>query len=117
MDDSVGLPTDSGASDRPRRAVPRYGLVATAEIIDPVSGVRMSGRLSEISHGGCYVDLLNTLPPQTEVRVRVTRDQGSFEASGRIVYVLERMGMGVAFADVAADQMKILESWLAELNS
>jgi hypothetical protein len=111
MHDSPGTP--SGAD---RRTVPRYSLVATAEIVDPASGVRMSGRISEISRKGCYVDLLNTLPKNTMVKVRISRDRGSFESPGKIVYVQEGMGMGLAFLEPPPDQLKILESWLTELN-
>jgi PilZ domain len=116
-DDCVGLPSDPSDSGRPRRAVPRYNLIATAELVDTSSDVRMSGRLSEISARGCFLDVLNTWPPQTDVRVRVTRDQGTFECAGKVIYALEMMGMGVAFLDPPPDQVKILESWLAELNS
>jgi len=116
MDDSQKAPTASPVSHAERRTVPRYGLVATAEILDPASGVRMSGRISEISRKGCYVDLLNTLPKKTMVRVRISRDRGSFESSGKIVYVQEGMGMGIAFLDPLPGQLKILDSWLAELT-
>jgi PilZ domain len=100
-----------------RRLVPRYTFIAAAEIIEPASGVRMAGRISEISRKGCYVDLLNTLPTGTPVEVRISRDQGVFAATGKIIYSQDGMGMGVAFADVPADQLKILDSWLAELQS
>jgi len=76
----------------------------------------MSGRISEISRKGCYVDLLNTLPKNTMVKVRISRDRGSFESPGKIVYVQEGMGMGLAFLEPPPDQLKILESWLTELN-
>ena len=115
MSDSVNPSAESDASYRERRAVPRYGLIAVAEIIDPVSGIRMSGRISEIGRGGCYVDLLNTLPQHTKILVRATREQGTFESPGVILYVLERMGMGIGFRDTPDDQLKTLDSWLAEL--
>jgi len=110
-------PIDFGKPDRERRSVPRYSLIATAEIVDPASDVRISGRISEISRNGCYVDILNTLPPSTVIQVRVSRDKGTFSSPGKIMYVQDRMGMGVAFVDTPADQLKILDSWLAELTS
>ncbi len=100
-----------------RRSVPRYSFIAAAEIVEPASGVRMAGRISEISRKGCYVDLLNTLPTGTAVQVRISRDQGVFAAPGKIIYAQDGMGMGIAFADVPADQLKMLDSWLAELGS
>ena len=116
MADSPDSPVGSATSYAQRRAVPRYSLVATAEIVDPMSGVRISGRISEVSRKGCYVDLLNTLPKNTMVRVRISRDRGNFESPGKIVYVQEGMGIGLAFLDPQPDQMKTLDSWLTELT-
>lgn len=98
-----------------KRSVPRYSLIATVEILEAASEMRLSGRLSEISRKGCYVDVLNTLPAGTIVQLRVSRDQGTFVTAGKIIYVQAGMGMGVAFVDPAADQLKILDAWLAEL--
>ncbi len=116
MDDSSGSPIEAGKATRERRSVPRYGLIAQAEIAEPASGVRIVGRISEISRKGCYIDILNTLPVQTVVEVRVTRDQGTFVSRGRIIYAQEGMGMGIAFQEMAWDQLKILDAWLAELK-
>jgi PilZ domain len=117
MSESTGTPTDSGASYRNRRAVPRYTLIAAVEIVESVSEVRMSGRVSEISRQGCYIDLLNTLPIGTSINVRISRDQGTFSSPGKIVYAQQGMGMGVAFIDTGAEQLKTLDVWLEELTS
>ena len=117
MGDSSGSPIDDGNSRGERRSVPRYALIAQAEIVEPASGTSIAGRLSEISLKGCYVDLLNTLPVQTVVEIRVTRDQGKFTSPGRIIYAQEGMGMGIAFADMTADQLKILQAWIEELRT
>jgi hypothetical protein len=100
-----------------RRSEPRYSLVATAEIVDPASETRISGRLSEISRAGCYIDLLNTLPKDTLVQIRISRDQGVFESLARIVYAQEGIGMGVAFVNPSPEQQKILDAWIAELSA
>lgn len=117
MGDPVGPTNAPDATQRARRAVPRYTLIATAELIDPTSGVQMSGRVSEIGRNGCFMDILNTLPAETMVLVRITRDQGVFESSARIAYVLDRMGVGIGFVDPPPEQLKILDSWLAELDT
>lgn len=98
-----------------RRAVPRFAFIATADVIEPVSQTRISGRVSEISLHGCYIDILNTLPTSTAVRVRISTDSGSFDSAGKIVYVQENMGMGIEFIEPARDQLRVLESWVAEL--
>lgn len=98
-----------------RRTVPRYSLIASAEVTEPTTNAHMSGRISEISRKGCYVDLLNTLPVDTGVRLSITRDRGSFSTMARIIYVQDGIGMGLAFVDPPADQLRVLDSWLAEL--
>jgi PilZ domain len=108
-------PPVSQVSYRDKRTVPRYPLIATVEILECVSEMRLCGRLSEISRKGCYVDVLNALPVGTMIQLRVSRDKGTFVTAGKIIYVHEGMGMGVAFTDPAADQLQILDSWLSEL--
>jgi hypothetical protein len=117
MGNSGGFPTDPGKSYSERRSVPRYGLIAQTEVVEPVSGLRIAGRISEISRKGCYVDALNTLPTQTLIEIRISRDQGKFNSPGKIIYTQEGMGMGIAFLNMPADQLKTLDTWLAELTS
>jgi hypothetical protein len=100
-----------------QRSVPRFDFIASVEIHDPASGVRLDGRISEISRKGCYIDVLNTLPKGTSVQLRISRDRGSFATAGTVVYTLESMGMGIAFSETPADQLKILDSWLAEISA
>ncbi len=114
LSDSHDSRGDPAAPHGERRAVPRYTFVATAELTDPASAMHLSGRISEISHNGCYVDSLNALPVGTVLDVRISCDHGAFETKGKIIYVLERLGMGVQFFDPPKDQLKVLESWLAE---
>ena len=96
--------------------MPRYSLIASAEILETVSETNIKGRVSEISRKGCYVDVLNTLSVGSLVDVLISRDRGNFVTKGKIIYTLERMGMGVAFLDPPTEQLQILDSWLAELG-
>ena len=114
MADHPDVPSGVTPPDE-RREVPRYTIIVAAEVVEPVSDLHLSGRVSEISHKGCYVDILNTLPQGTVIRLRMSRDKGSFSTLGKIIYVQEGVGMGVEFQDTPADQMKVLEVWLAEL--
>lgn len=115
--DSPDGPTNSGQQFRDKREVPRYSFIAEVTVTDTTSDTRFSGRISEISRKGCYVDILNPLPVGTSLRLIVSRDRGSFTAGGKIIYVQPGMGMGVAFAGISDDQMKTLDAWLAELNA
>jgi hypothetical protein len=99
----------------------RTNLIANSErfrdVVEPASDTRIAARVSEISRKGCYVDVLVTLPTGTLIQLKILRDQGSFTTKGKIIYVQEGMGMGVAFVDIAEDQLKILDGWLVEIAS
>ncbi|HEY1865499.1 MAG TPA: PilZ domain-containing protein [Candidatus Acidoferrales bacterium] len=114
MENASQAPGDSDARIV-KRTVPRYTFVAVAEIIEIESKVCIVGRVSEISRKGSYVDTLNPLPLGTSLSVLISRDQGNFATQGKVIYVHEGIGMGVAFLNPSDDQLKILDSWLAEL--
>lgn len=106
-----------GAAFANRRSVPRYPLIATVDVVESASEMRLKGRISEISRKGCYVDVLNTLPAGTLVQLTISRDSGTFATPAKIIYVQAGMGMGVLFLDPPADQVAVLDAWLAELVS
>jgi hypothetical protein len=55
-----------------------------------------------------------TFPVGTSIKVIVSHDQRTFVAKANIIHVQEQMGMGIQF-DPLEDQLRILDSWLAEL--
>ena len=99
-----------------KRTVPRFNFVATTELIDSATQTHLSGRISEISRKGCYVDIYNPLPVGTPISVLITHGQGSFVTRGKIVYIHEGIGMGVEFVEPSNEQMRLLDSWLAALQ-
>jgi hypothetical protein len=103
--------------NKTQRSVKRCPLVASAEITDIGSGTKLTARTSELSMGGCYIDTLNPFPEGTLIQLRILRDNGVFETKGKVAYSHERLGMGVAFTELALNQRSILESWLAEIVS
>jgi hypothetical protein len=108
-------PTGSVTPADDRRKAPRYGLVAIADLTDSEDGKLLSGKITQISRSGCYVDSPKTVPVGTSLKVIISRDQRTFVAKANVIHVQEQMGMGIAFLDAAKDQVEILNSWLAEL--
>jgi hypothetical protein len=109
------LPGESILPYSQRRRIPRYTFVAMTALTHETTNACLAGRISEISWAGCYVDVLNTLPVGTLLEMRIFRDAETFRTTGRIIYVREQMGMGVAFVNSSPDQRKILDSWLTDL--
>jgi c-di-GMP-binding flagellar brake protein YcgR len=108
-----------GTSAEPRRFArrrnPRYPLMADVEIIDLESATTITARTSDFSRGGCYVDMLNPLPEDTLVRLRVTKWQQTFETQAKVVYSSVGMGMGLMFGALDMTQRVVLERWLTQL--
>jgi hypothetical protein len=95
-----------------RRSGPRYPLVLAAEVVELPRGEQLSARTSDVSRTGCYVDTLNPIPCGSRVRIRITHEEETFEATGRIVYVSFGLGMGVAFTEATLEQQQRLDRWL-----
>lgn len=96
--------------------MPRYPLVASVEIYEPLSGAKLDGRTSKISTSGCYIDLLNPLPKNTLVQLRILRESQAFQTWARVAYVQEGLGMGLSFFDTLEDQRRIITGWIGELT-
>ena len=95
-----------------RRRSPRYRFVADVEIIEVVSDTKHKARTSDLSIGGCFLDMLNPSPVGTEIRVTISHAGAKFVAVGKVAFVVPNMGMGVAFTNVDGNQMEILQRWL-----
>lgn len=108
---------EAGTRYAAKRASPRFTLIATAEIVEPIAKIKLSGRTAEIGMGGCFVDALNTLPKGTVIKLAIQRDGGELRVWGRVAYAHENIGMGVQFLDVTPSQSAVLSQWIADLSS
>lgn len=93
------------------RTSPRFAFIADAEVI----GCSGSARVSELSARGCYIDSINPLPKDTEVRIRIRYGCSTCVFSGAVIYTHAGFGMGVAFGELTSEQRSTLEVWLDEL--
>ena len=55
-----------------KRRSPRFPFSTGAESFDIQANVRVTGRLSDISRHGCYMDMMNPFPLGTNVSIRIT---------------------------------------------
>lgn len=107
-----------GATSGPpnRRGNLRYPFSSSAEVIGTQGNTRIAGRIADIGRKGCYVDTISPFPPKTDVSVRITKDQQTFETKATVVYSQAGMGMGLLFTTTEPEQLRRLERWLAELS-
>src|SRR5712692_6189130 len=97
-----------------RRTPPRYEFTAAVEVVAPESGARIETRVRDLSHQGAYVDTNNPLPLGTVTDVRIKKGAQLFEARARVVYSRASKGMGLVFTAIEPEQLRTLETWLAE---
>jgi hypothetical protein len=99
-----------------RRKTPRYSFSASAEAVHLQADTRLSGRVSDLSRGGCYVDTINPFPVGADVKIRITKANTSLVAEASVLYSTSGMGMGLIFTKIDDERLPVLEQWLAELR-
>ena len=97
---------------REQRRTPRYTFIASAELIEQKTDVRIATRVSELSLHGCYLDMMNPFPQETMVLVKIFAGEDSFHAKAKIIYVQPNLGAGLAFLEVEPQKLVVLQHWL-----
>ena len=101
-------------TERERRRTQRYTFIASAELIEEKTDVRIATRVSELSRHGCYLDMMNPFPVGTLVLVKISTGEDFFQAKAKIVYAQPNLGAGVTFLEVEKEQEPVLQRWLDE---
>lgn len=99
---------------RERRRTPRYIFIASAELYEEQSEVRVASRVSELSMHGCYLDMMNPFPPGTLILLKIFSGDLTFQSKARVIYATQNVGAGVAFLDVEAKYEYILTRWMEQ---
>ncbi|HKN25063.1 MAG TPA: PilZ domain-containing protein [Candidatus Acidoferrum sp.] len=100
--------------ERERRRTPRYIFIASAELYEERSDVRVASRVSELSLHGCYLDMMNPFPTGTLVLLKIFAGDLTFQSKAKIIYATPNVGAGVAFLDVEPKYEYMLTRWLDE---
>jgi PilZ domain len=95
-----------------RRTTPRYPFIASAELIEQTSTARISSRVTELSLHGCYVEMPNPLPTETQVIVKIYSEGKFFESAGTVVYSRANLGVGITFHQIRPQFLVVLKQWL-----
>lgn len=98
------------------RSTPRFPFIAIAELTHRESGSQLNCQVSELSLNGCYVDLLNPLPAGSVVVIKIFAEFECFEASAKVIYAHQNLGMGLVFENVSIQSGSLLRRWLLKAN-
>jgi hypothetical protein len=99
-----------------RRENTRYSCIGEASVRECGTDTFLRGRFSDISLGGCSLDMINPLPSNTEVEVTVSSGGRVVHAKGLVCNARPGLGMGIAFRKMTeADQVNLhgIINWLA----
>lgn len=101
--------------ERERRRTPRYIFIASAELYEQQTDVRVATRVSELSRYGCYLDMMNPFPTGTLVLLKIVAGDLTFQCKGKVIYSTPNMGAGVGFLEIEPKYEYILNRWLEEV--
>jgi PilZ domain len=99
-----------------QRCCPRFPFSPAVEAVDIQANTRVIGRLSDIARHGCYMDTISPFAVKAAVTLMITRENQSFTTQANVVYSQIGMGMGLFFTTAEPEQLRMLETWLAELG-
>jgi hypothetical protein len=99
-----------------RRKDARFPVSASAEMLELSTRTRLSGRASDLSPGGCYIDTVSPFPVGASIMLTLTSESRNVHVKANVVYSRTGMGMGLAFTEMTAKQKENLTVWLGELN-
>lgn len=100
--DTFGESSSDAAASTPwdgkeRRLFGRRHCRIEGQVSIPGSLVRLNGKITDISLGGCYVEMLAPLPIDTSVDLVLATGDIVLRASGKVKTSQAGLGMGVAF--------------------
>ena len=95
-----------------RRRTPRYPFIASAEVTDQSTHASISTRVSELSLHGCYLDMPNPFPKDTQINIKIYSEGKFFESTGTILYSQPNLGVGVTFREIRPQFLTVLKQWL-----
>ena len=98
-----------------KRRCPRYPFSSAVEATDIRGNTRITGRISDISGSGCYMDTISPFIAATAVTLTITRGNESFKTQAKVVYSQSGMGMGLLFTTAETEELRMLGMWLGEL--
>jgi hypothetical protein len=108
---------EAAGSASEQRDSERRSFIASIELFDlERGGSVLSGRTSDLSSGGCYVDCMSAIPLGSQFRVRIEHSGKILEAVGAVAYSSTCNGFGISFVYMSPQDQRTLNLWLRDLR-
>ena len=95
-------------SGHERRQFVRHACRMAAQIVLQNGSLRMTATVTDISLGGCYMEMLSPLPVDTFVDIAISPADTTLQLSGRVRSSQVNFGMGVAFTGMRPQDFEVL---------
>jgi hypothetical protein len=102
----------SNLTEPDRRRYPRYTVQVQIEIYQEANGMPMRLETTDLSRGGCYVQLMFPLEVGASVRMTLWLDHDPIVIRGRVVTRHPQFGNGIMFTDFEDQSNQILNRYL-----
>ncbi|MFQ5817025.1 MAG: PilZ domain-containing protein [Terriglobia bacterium] len=99
-----------------RRQHPRYRGAGEVEATDLATNTAVCGMLSDISRGGCYVDVMSPLAAGTPIRIRINTTDAIVETRGVVRSSHPSMGMGLEFTEMSPENRQRLDTLMGQIT-
>ena len=93
-----------------RRRFPRVSCRIEATVVDKLSAMNLPVKVTDVSLGGCYVEMLAPLPINSSVELTLDSSRGAIHASGKVVAAQTGMGMGIEFTAISPEDFEKLRA-------
>jgi len=103
-----------GMANADRRKSPRLKSVTSVEI-HPAHGSLIWGKATDISFGGCYIEMGIPLKQDTELRIGLWIDQTKMWVGGVVRSSTPGFGIGVQFTSITTEDLDKLKAYLARV--
>lgn len=102
------------AIDAERRSSPRFACAGEAEIVLPGGGLRFTGKIRDLSIGGCFLETKCRLERGTSVEIWMCAQGMPLRMAANLI-VKRECGAGFRFYGVTGRKMDMIRSLMAEL--
>ena len=104
---------DSPARDaRDRRATPRLKTTNSVEVYPTGETAPIRSRTSDLSLGGCFLEMPNPLPKGTHIRIAIWVKEFKLWANGVVITSTPGFGIGVKFTEMGEQDRNQLSQFL-----
>jgi len=99
-----------------RRRYPRHSVQIQIEIREEGSDVPLRLETTDLSRGGCYIQLMMTLPVATYINATLWLGNCPVHLRGRVVTRHPQFGNGIMFLEFEGDGEQVLTRYLDAIS-